>query len=563
MADENYDEFDDIEDLELEEEEERKGPTRMERLIGPLGSLVLHVILLALVAIFVKEVVMKNENTVRAKTVKPITKEIEEIKELTEEIKELDDNNFADNPNMDFTETTDVTENSEEVETPTEVDLEALSNMQDIKSPIRLSGLFSNRSAGGRANALRMFGGGKGTEEAVLKALNWLKKNQNAAGTWDSGSKTAMAGFGVLTFLAHGETPTSKNYGKTVQSAINYLRENTKADGRFSNGDGHEYTHPIATYALAEAYAMTKIPTLREPMERAGNELIDGAIYKRFPADGSMRPINGLDDSNNGSVTGAFFDYNLKNGAYPNGSDTDYLGSDNNPLRAIYNNTVRADQSYAAFCYQALKALKQAGFYNPKLDEVIAASGNGLKFMQSTKNGHFSYANKTAIPHKPTNQLRQLTTGGYTIQLMDSSTSPEAIRSRDALYEIGFDTEFGSAKRAFYSIYYASNANFWFQGQNWDKWNPEMKKWMIKNQNADGSWSQKSMGETDTHGLVYPTCLGALSLMVYYRNLPGSQGSSKIASKPKKQKAAMVDMQIKADDKEVNMDALESLDIKF
>jgi len=44
-----------------------------------------------------------------------------------------------------------------------------------------------------------------------------------------------------------------------------------------------------------------------------------------------------------------------------------------------------------------------------------------------------------------------------------------------------------------------------------------MLSWLASAQHADGSWSHEAAGQSDAHGLVYPTCLGALSLMAPYR----------------------------------------------
>ena len=61
------------------------------------------------------------------------------------------------------------------------------------------------------------------TEGSVLKALRWLKHTQRPDGSWAGPSPTAMTGLAVLTYLAHGETPTSREFGGTVGRALAYL----------------------------------------------------------------------------------------------------------------------------------------------------------------------------------------------------------------------------------------------------------------------------------------------------------------------------------------------------
>ena len=92
-------------------------------------------------------------------------------------------------------------------------------------------------------------------DTAVLKALRWLKQNQNPDGSWQgAGSPTAMCGFALLCFLGHGETPEAREFGTTVSNAIGYLVGAQDETGRFKNCGGHYvYGHAIATYGLAEA----------------------------------------------------------------------------------------------------------------------------------------------------------------------------------------------------------------------------------------------------------------------------------------------------------------------
>ena len=572
MAD--YDEFEeDIEELEIEDEEVSQ--TRLERLVGPIGSLILHIIILVCLALFVRFVVYPPNTHVRAEVQEVNVKEIEKIEEIVEEIQELDDEPLSDMVPNDAPMNNAIGESAESeemAESATDVDLEMVSEMSDVVSPVTLTGLFANRSKAGRLGSLNRYGGGRGTENAVLRALNWLKRNQLDSGTWPQGSPTAMAGLGVLAFLAHGETASSKEYGKTVQKALDFVRNALQDSGRFSPKDGHDYTHGIATYAICEAYAMTKHPSLRDAMEKSVGVIVDGVIYKRFAPDGSMRPVSGLDSGGSEMVTGGFFDYNLKNGAYPGGYKANYLAADGNYMKPIYSNSARTDNSFAGFTMQALKAAKVAGCSNPKLNEVIEACINGIKFMQhqaeSKSKGYFAYSSSSNVPHKGGAKDNQLGVGAYTMQLFDGNKSPEAQMSSMAIYERGFDPGQGN-KHGFYRLYYDANAAFWFQGEVWNKYNGVMKKWLPEKQDKsgdpklDGSWSQKSIGSVDDNGLVYPTCLGALSLMVYYRNLPGSISEGGTGRKKPVQVSKVKDIKVDVDDSKVDLDNVNLDDLKL
>ena len=60
-------------------------------------------------------------------------------------------------------------------------------------------------------------------ELSVRRALEWLRVNQNSDGSWGDHDREALAGLGILTFLAHGETTASEQYGACVQRALRYL----------------------------------------------------------------------------------------------------------------------------------------------------------------------------------------------------------------------------------------------------------------------------------------------------------------------------------------------------
>ena len=79
----------------------------------------------------------------------------------------------------------------------------------------------------------------------------------------------AYTGLALLTFLAHGETPSSKEFGTTVRKAMEWLC----SDKIHVN---QNYAHAIKAYALAEAYAMTGVSILEDAMNRSIRIIIDG-----------------------------------------------------------------------------------------------------------------------------------------------------------------------------------------------------------------------------------------------------------------------------------------------
>ena len=120
-----------------------------------------------------------------------------------------------------------------ETQAPTPTTAETLSPIPQtfdavmtVKSPVILKNIYgANRNTGTRGQALSRFGGDKHTEDAVMRALRWLKTQQRHDGGWNGQSEgTGSTGLAILAYLAHGEIPgSSPEFGQTVQRAIEFL----------------------------------------------------------------------------------------------------------------------------------------------------------------------------------------------------------------------------------------------------------------------------------------------------------------------------------------------------
>jgi hypothetical protein len=364
------------------------------------------------------------------------------------------------------------------------------------KSPVIIKGLYGNRTKGGREAAGRAFGGRGGigfdaTEGAVLRALRWLKKNQEANGSWKTTSgggpattqgTPAMTGLALLCYLAHGETPASEEFGNTVEKAIRWLVDNQTADGRFNEMDGNQYSLPIGAYALAEAYGMTKVPTLQLAAEKAMEVIIQG------------QHADGL--------------WNYK------------CGPEN-----------RDDTTYSSWCAQALKAGSMAGLSNKGLKDAIKKAIPGFKKNQDGGSGMFGYTGAD---------------GGYGGHLTGAGTLCLQLMgaSRDGETKAGIKwldqekCEWGEkaiGERPIYYWYYITQAKFHSGGETWNGWNKQFSFEIVKNQDVmkkavdDGKGNMVDIGwwraakQSEPYGLVYNTTLCCLMLEVYYRYLPTFQ----------------------------------------
>lgn len=458
--------------------------TLMEHLVGPFGSFLLHVVLVIVLIQVMVFSVQEKDPQIEVKIMEADAVDLEKFEEELEKLddmKEMTDIAAPDDVVVDV----DAPVADAPVTEDTTMDMEELNVLQDVMGPLVMKGLYEGRSSSGRAKSLGRFAGkhGKATEEAVIKALEWLKRNQKPDGSWAGRHPAAMTGLGLLTFLAHGETTSSANYGPTVRKAIEWMVNayNNGGGGKFSagfvpgrqadGGDNESYAHGIATYAVSEAYALTKIPDLKAVME--------GAVYTII----------------NGQQAGGLWDYRFAKGA-------------------------RWDLSVSGWQMQALKAAYTAGAEVPGIKDAMEKATEGVKRAQNYETGRFGYSSPGAGNDSITG------VGVLSLQLLGHSEDKEARLGLQAMR--AWDCEWDKAPPwGLYAWYYISQAKFHEGGPSWAGWNNKLAPTLTKAQNEDGSWpaptTEKGEASEKDLGPVYSTTLAALTLQVYYRHLPTYQ----------------------------------------
>ncbi len=450
----------------------------MQRLSAPISAIFLPGMAIFLLAIFSSGDISKDriiETQIMEAEEMQELEEIERIEEPPDEMQEIEIDIQVDSPDVNVEQVDD---------TPMSPQPQEFDTVMTVKSPVILKNIYgSTRNTGTRGSMLGQFGGDKFTEAAVLRALRWLKKNQNADGSWNK-NKSAMTGLAILTFLAHGDKPgESEEFGETIQKALEFLiNGQNKNSGIYSHQDGHQYSHPMAAYAMCEAYGMTLNPNVKASAERAlvpiikGQHPTGGWTYKMFP---------GVDPAS---------------GAY------------------------RDDTSYMGWCAQALKAAQLAGLKVEGLDKAAKLAINGFK-----KNGHpdggFGYTSPA--------RGGLTSVGTLCMQLLGAGNDAMVRKSQDLMDtwnigEFAKDNPVGGSPQYFF--YYATQAKFHGGGRSWTNWNNAMKPAYIKAQKIQkGAYEFKGKSyeigwwenvDRHTDRPVMDTTLAALQLMVYYRYLP-------------------------------------------
>jgi hypothetical protein len=439
---------------------------------GPSGSVLIHVLVILALIKFVTYTKVEKAPEVEVVIMEPDATDLEEFDKELEKIEEM-----PEVMNDDMAPPDVAMEQPPEVEnfasaTP-DVDFAALDIQNDIQSPLVMKGLFQGRSAAGRNAALNQYSQkwGQYTEAAVVKALNWLKSHQNPDGSWGP-NKPAMTGLALLTFLAHGETTSSDDYGQTVEKAIRFLVSQQDAEGRFTKIDQPgSYAHAIATYAISEAYGLTRVPAIKPVMEKAIQVILNGQQAK------------------------GGWDYDYKKNA-------------------------RRDTSVAGWQVQALKAAYIAGAENAGIKEAMDKAIGDLKAAFDAETGRFYYTDNNS--HK-TDNITAIAV--LCLELLGHSGDREARAGLQALQGTSCDWD-KPFPWPMYGWYYITQAKFHQGGQTWAGWNSKFARVFVKNQNEDGSWTSPGANLSNDNGKevnlgpVYSTTLAALTLQVYYRFLP-------------------------------------------
>jgi len=358
------------------------------------------------------------------------------------------------------------------------------SKISQVTGPKGISGLPSAMSgrAGGAARAQAMMdkGGKKEGEIAVMKGLKWLVAHQSPDGSWAPSDKPAMTGFALLSFLGHGETPVSAEFGPTVQKGLDWLVENGKKnDGRLSmqkSFDNHGvYAHAIATYALGEYYTMTKDERVADLLKKAVGYIVNGQA-----ADGGWQ-------------------YGYKKGP-------------------------ESDTSVSGWQIQALKAAHLSGLGIEGVDQAMDRAMLNLKRVQK-EDGSFGYENKSTGRYS-------LTGAGVLCTYFWKQDKDKSVREGIEFIikstEKEHPVDYRHEKADLYAWYYNTQACLMVGGPAWSKWNRLFEDQLIKNQNPDGSWppvAGKAPGgdmqrDPEGAGPYYRTNLCILMLEVYYRYSP-------------------------------------------
>lgn len=365
--------------------------------------------------------------------------------------------------------------------------------------------------------ALSRYGGDEETEAAVQRALAWLARHQSLDGRWDLDGYDArcrdngcrnegkvlvgqpiydngLTSLALLAFMGAGHDDEHGPYRENIKKGINYLLSQQSEDGalvlyEYFGIRYPMYDHAISLYALSEAYNFNQEERLREPIQRALNFLLQT------------------------QQAGGGWDYEI-------------------------GRTDRNDVSITGWVVMALESCRLGGFDIG--DEVYDRTLRMLHKM-TLSSGLVKYTDRN--PGAGQKGVGVTAVSLYARMLMGDATDT---RSFERGLGIVADEppnwdrliSEGAQHHTMYYWYYGTLAMFHSGSKEWSTWNRYMKSALLGHQRttgcAEGSWDPAGPWLGKFAGRVYATCMGALSLEVYYRYLPLYQKEVKDVAQERK-----------------------------
>ena len=361
---------------------------------------------------------------------------------------------------------------------------------------------YQNRFGEKKLRALDEFGGGVETEQAVADGLAYLASIQNRDGSWGQASdfdrgkyrdvRVGKSALALLAFLGAGHTPESnKEHSQVTQSCIQYLSGiQDAATGHFGNSSS--YGHGIATYALAECFAITQDASLRPAIELGIARILAKQDRRR--------------DRRSRGGWGYYFRDD-----------------------SVWDNDRWPRVSVTSWQVMALESARIGGLEVPAealhaAEEFLAGAWDGRR--QAFRYSHDPARLNSGYPILPASTPAAL----FALSLLgnDISSSELAPARRFVLQRAPFDYRYNGAddfvengRGNLYFWYYSTLAMFRVGGSEWARWNAAMKSTLLESQSPNGSWKPLSTyseyAGDDRDERTYSTAMCVLSLEVYYR----------------------------------------------
>lgn len=329
----------------------------------------------------------------------------------------------------------------------------------------------SQRPAG-QASAQNNAAEGEITPEldaAIAKGLKYLEGQQTSDGGFGDGrygKNVAVSALAGIALMADGNLPGRGAGGEAVSKCVDYILANCTESGLIAaeGANGPMYGHGFATLFLGEVYGMTA-----GGGETAQSQKVHEALVKA---------VHLIEQTQN-----------------------EQGGWRYNPV------PYDADISVTICQIMGLRSARNAG-----LEVSKATIDRAVEYVRKCQNpdGGFKYqleSGASGWPRSAAGVAALFYAGIYSDDAIDRGIAylqKEAMPGQAA----------ASKAHYFYGHYYCVQAMYLAGGDAWGKWWPAIREELVKSQNEDGSWEDRSVGYT------YATAMSLIILQMPKRYLP-------------------------------------------
>ena len=307
-------------------------------------------------------------------------------------------------------------------------------------------------------------------DESVARGLAGLAATQNEDGSWDSGrfgKNVAITALACLAIMADGNAPGRGVYGETIDRGLDFILANASENGLLAAdaANGPMYGHGFAALFLGEVYGMT---------QGGGDTARAQRVHETL-----VRAVRLIERTQN-----------------------EEGGWRYNPV------PYDADSSVTICQIMALRSARNAGI--EVSSEVIDKAVAYVRRCQNPDGG-FKYQAESGASAWPRSAAGVASL--YYAGIYEGDEIARGLRYLEANAMPG--TGAGMARaHYFYGQYYAVQAMYLAGGEHWDVWWPAVREELLASQNADGTWTDRSVGDT------YGSAMALIILQMPKRYLP-------------------------------------------
>lgn len=307
-------------------------------------------------------------------------------------------------------------------------------------------------------------------DQAVSLALARIAETQNADGSWDSGrfgKNVAITALACLAVMADGNMPGRGPYGEVIDKGLDFVLSTASENGLLAAdaANGPMYGHGFATLFLGEVYGMT---------QGGGDTARAQRVHETL-----VRAVRLIEQTQN-----------------------EEGGWRYNPV------PYDADSSVTICQIMALRSARNAGLEvsSQVIDKAVA-------YVRRCQNpdGGFKYqadSGASAWPRSAAGVASLYYAGIYQDNAIDRGLRYLEVNAMPGTAATQARAHY------FYGHYYAVQAMYLAGGSNWATWWPAVREELLATQNGDGSWTDRSVGDT------YGTAMALIILQMPKRYLP-------------------------------------------